>query len=303
MSTTAVSSTSTGRYERRVARSRSTGIHIGRIGIGTVGFLTVLISAWGGIIPYVGPAFGYSADGRSSWDWTRSHTVLALVPGAIGVVVGLLILGETRGLMVGRGRVSLTMAGFVAVICGSWFVIGPFAWPVISTSRTYFAGAASPLRELANLAGYSLGTGVILAGFGAYAIGWATRHQPMANTTVREVVQETTPVAVAVPVQPLASVAVPVQSEVPMHSGVPVQQAAPVIPMPFQEGMPVQQVTPLPSMPIHEDMPVYEETPAAAPVYEAVPVAVPIDDMPVAVPVDEAMPGSNPIYPDAVENE
>ncbi len=53
----------TGRYDRQTVRTESSGIHVGRIGIGTVGFLTILISAWGGIIPYVGPAFGYSADG------------------------------------------------------------------------------------------------------------------------------------------------------------------------------------------------------------------------------------------------
>ena len=102
MSTTTVGGT--GRYERRFTRSQSTGIRIGRIGIGTVGFLTILISVWGGIIPYVGPAFGYSADGAGSWDWSLAHTVLALIPGAIGVIVGVFILGETRGLTVGRGR-------------------------------------------------------------------------------------------------------------------------------------------------------------------------------------------------------
>ena len=91
------------------------GVRVGRLGIGTVGFLTILISAWGGIIPYVGPAFGYSADGTGAWHWALAHTVLALIPGMIGVLVGVFILGETRGVTAGRGRMSLTMAGLLGV--------------------------------------------------------------------------------------------------------------------------------------------------------------------------------------------
>ena len=87
----------TGRYERRFARSESAGLprrpsrHRDREFSHHLDF-----PAWGGIIPYVGPAFGYSADGTGAWHWDLAHTVLALVPGAIGVIVGILILGETR---------------------------------------------------------------------------------------------------------------------------------------------------------------------------------------------------------------
>jgi hypothetical protein len=174
MSTISISGS--GHQDRQMARTRMTGIHIGRFGIGTVGALTVLIAAWGGIVPFVGPAFGYSADGTGSWHWSLSHAVLAVVPGAIGVAIGFLILAGMRGVGVGRGRISLTLAGLIAVLCGAWFIVGPSAWPVITTSRGYFIGA-SPIHELANQVGYSLGTGLVLAACGAFAIGWASRHQ------------------------------------------------------------------------------------------------------------------------------
>ena len=86
-----------GRISRREARAGAAKVHVGRIGLGTVGLVTVLISAWGGIIPYVGPAFGYSADGTGSWHWSLSHSVLGLVPGAPGVLIGLAILGRPPG--------------------------------------------------------------------------------------------------------------------------------------------------------------------------------------------------------------
>lgn len=145
------------------------------ISLSTIGIFTVAISAWGGIVPYIGPTFGYSADGSGSWQWNLTHSVLALVPGAIGCLVGLSFLARIPEGRIGRRKTSLGMAGFIAVLCGAWFVIGPLAWPVIDNTGVYFVGA-SPLRQLANEVGYSLGTGLILAMCGAFALGWAIRH-------------------------------------------------------------------------------------------------------------------------------
>jgi hypothetical protein len=178
MSTTALSSS--GRLDRRAVRTKTAGIHVGRIGIGTVGVLTVLVAAWGGIVPFIGPTFGFSGDGTGSWHWSLTHAVLALVPGAVGIVVGGLILLQTKGIAVGRGRLSLTMAGLIAMVCGAWFIAGPLAWPVITTHGAYFV-TASPLRNLSNQVGYALGTGLILAVCGGFVVGWASRHQLKAS--------------------------------------------------------------------------------------------------------------------------
>ena len=141
-----------------------------------VGLLTVLVSAWGGIVPYLGPSFGYSADGSASWTWNLAHAVLALTPGAVGVIAGLSMLSAGSRLAFGFGRVSLAGAGLLALAAGGWFVIGPAAWPVLERTHAYFAGG-SPLRVLEYMAGYSLGTGLIVAAGGAFALGWSMRHQ------------------------------------------------------------------------------------------------------------------------------
>jgi hypothetical protein len=143
--------------------------------LGMVGILMILLGVWGGIVPYVGPIFGYSADGSSSWVWNSSHGILALVPGAAGVVAGLIVLSRASRSTVGGGRIGLAFAGLLATAAGGWFVIGPPAWRVIH-STTYFVSAA-PLRELAFVVGYSLGVGLLLVWCGAFVVGWAVRHQ------------------------------------------------------------------------------------------------------------------------------
>lgn len=172
-------------------------LRLGRVGLGTAGVVAVLASAWGGIVPYVGPLFGFSADGAGSWYWNLAHVLLALVPGAVGVLLGLFVIAESRGVVIGRGRLSLAMAGFLLILCGAWFAIGPYVWPVLN-GGTYFAGA-SHLRFFTYELGYSVGVGLVIVMCGAFVTGWASRHSP--NSAV---VAESAPAASADPVAPPA---------------------------------------------------------------------------------------------------
>jgi hypothetical protein len=136
------------------------------LGIGTAGLLTVLLGAWGGIVPFVGPLFGFSADGSPAWRWNLAHALLSLTPGAVAVAAGLLVV-LAGGSLYRPG--ALAVGGFAAALCGAWFVIGPVAWPVLEHT-TFFAGAP-PLSALAHWVGYSLGPGALLIGLGAFALG------------------------------------------------------------------------------------------------------------------------------------
>ncbi len=168
--------------QRHAAKPR---VRLGRIGLGTAGVVAVLVSAWGGIVPFVGPLFNFSGDGSGSWHWNLAHAVLAVAPGALGVLLGLFVIAESRGIVVGKGRLSLATAGTLLMVCGAWFAIGPLAWPVLSNSGTYFA-ASSHLRLLAYEVGYSIGVGLVLVVCGAFVDGWASRHQPKATAVVTE---------------------------------------------------------------------------------------------------------------------
>ena len=161
-------------FDRPDSQARA---HLGRLGIGMAGVVAVLVSAWGGIVPFVGPVFDYSGDGAAAWHWNLAHAVLALAPGTAGVLLGLFVIAESRGIAVGRGRLSLATAGLLLMICGACFAIGPLAWPVISNGSGYFV-ASTHLRVLAYEVGYGIGTGLILVVCGAFVDGWASRHQP-----------------------------------------------------------------------------------------------------------------------------
>lgn len=141
----------------------------GRLGLETAGLFAFLLGIWGAIVPYVGPTFGFSADGAPSWTWTAAHTCLFLIPGAVAMLGGLLVmLGASTSGAIGRpGATSL--GALLALSAGAWFVVGPVAWPILQGSA-FFHGY-STVREFEYWVGYSLGTGVLLASFGAFALG------------------------------------------------------------------------------------------------------------------------------------
>ena len=182
MSTSAIAGSDHAERQELDAREVRTRAHLGRFGIGTAGVVAVLVSVWGGIVPYVGPLFNYSGDGSGSWHWNLAHAVLALAPGILGVLLGLFVIAESRGVVVGKGRLSLATAGILLMICGAWFAIGPLAWPVIIDNGSGYFAASTHLRVLAYEVGYSIGTGLILVVCGAFVDGWASRHQPKATT-------------------------------------------------------------------------------------------------------------------------
>jgi hypothetical protein len=141
-----------------------------------VSLLVFLLGAWGGVVAFVGPAFGFSADGSTSWTWSKAHEVLWLAPGAAACGSALLIVVWTRRVHRGLGRLGVAGAGLMVAASGAWFAVGPVAWPVLQRSAGVFVPAA-PLRELSYLVGYSLGPAVLLCLLGGLVLGWAWRGE------------------------------------------------------------------------------------------------------------------------------
>jgi hypothetical protein len=154
-----------------------------RASLGMSGALIVLMALWGGIIPFVGSAFGFSPDGFGTYHWDLARGLLAVVPAGAALLAGLALmqLGRVAGL--GFGRMGVMLAGVLAMAAGCWFAIGPVAWPVLEGHRYLMAsGAYSAFeRELA----YALGPGLFLGIMGGLAVEFAALQSDSRNVAVQ----------------------------------------------------------------------------------------------------------------------
>lgn len=138
------------------------------------GFLALLLSAWAGIVPFIGPTFGFSPDATGSLTWNQVHAFGAVVPEAVGVLACLLIIANARRPTGFPAPGVLGTSGFLVFLCGAWLAVVPAVCPVMAGS--YFQ-AASPSRTLAYWLGLALGPGVLLTAFGGFTMGRAEREK------------------------------------------------------------------------------------------------------------------------------
>jgi|HubBroStandDraft_1064217.scaffolds.fasta_scaffold649450_1 hypothetical protein len=168
-----------------VSRIQRTDFYIPSASVGLIlgGILTLLISAWAAIVPFLGPTFGFSADGAASWTWNELHALGAVVPGALGILMCLIVLACARRPMGLQSAGMLATSGFVLFLCGAWLTVVPLVWPVLVGS--YFH-AASPLTTLEYWMGYASGPGLLMAAFGAMVIGRAGRESLTSQITLAQ---------------------------------------------------------------------------------------------------------------------
>jgi hypothetical protein len=83
----------------------------------------LLLGAWGAVIPFVGPYFDYAYTPNTTWTWTAARLFLQVLPGAVAFFAGLVLLGSAN-------RVIASLAAWLAVAAGAWFVIGSLLAPL-----------------------------------------------------------------------------------------------------------------------------------------------------------------------------
>jgi hypothetical protein len=145
------------------------------VSLALVALAMLVGGGWAAAVPYFGPSFGFSADGRAAWVWDVQHAVLALVPGAVAVAAALMILGRLPLLRRGMGTAGIGWAGALAVLAGAWLVVAPSASAAVLGSP-YFV-AASPFRAVVGPLGYALGPGLLVVACGGFAAGWSLRQR------------------------------------------------------------------------------------------------------------------------------
>jgi hypothetical protein len=130
------------------------------------GLLLILLGAWGGLIPFIGPYFHYAYTSDKAWSYTTGRLWLEILPGVAVALGGFIVLASAR-------RPLAMFGAFVAALGGAWFVVGnpvsalwnggtPEAGVPFGTTMTRLT-----LEEL----GFFLGLGVVIVFFAAVALG------------------------------------------------------------------------------------------------------------------------------------
>jgi hypothetical protein len=129
------------------------------------GLLVIVLGVWGGVIPFIGPYFHYAFGGYKTWHYTSERLWLCIIPGAVAVIGGLMLLRSSR-------RSSGLLGGWLALAAGAWFAIGP-------TISLLWHHAGNPIgapmggytRQTLEWLGYFTGLGVVIAALSAFAMG------------------------------------------------------------------------------------------------------------------------------------
>src|SRR5262249_34071537 len=108
----------TSQWDKMKAREGVSAMRIARSTGAVSGVLIALLGIWGALIPFVGPYFDYSFGINTSWHYSTDRLWLNIIPGLVAMLAGILLLAA-------RTRPAGVFAGWVAVVAGAWFAIGP----------------------------------------------------------------------------------------------------------------------------------------------------------------------------------
>ena len=144
--------------------------------LGMLALATIAVGVWAALVPSIGPLFGFGINGAAAWSWDTDRAILDLLPGAVAVLAGLLLLLSVPAAAAGRGRFLGGMGGLLAVLAGAWLVVGPSAYGALTGNPAYDIGrGAGPYWGFLLSLGYHLAPGLLLVAFGGWAWGLLPR--------------------------------------------------------------------------------------------------------------------------------
>jgi hypothetical protein len=129
------------------------------------GVLLVLLGAWGALVPFIGPHFGYAYTPNQAWIMTAGRLWLEVVPGAVAVLGGLILISSTS-------RALGLWAGWLTAVAGAWFAVGPVIsrlWGGQPQPGTPVGG--STVTSVVEQIGFFTGLGVVIVFLAATALG------------------------------------------------------------------------------------------------------------------------------------
>jgi hypothetical protein len=130
------------------------------------GTLLVLLGAWGGLIPFVGPHFHYAYTPDSTWAYTSGRLLLEVLPGAATTLGGLIVLAS-------KFRPAVFFGAWLAALSGAWFAVGGILSVLWAKDGVTMAGSpvGGTAARVAEQIGFFAGLGVVIVFLAALALG------------------------------------------------------------------------------------------------------------------------------------
>src|SRR5712691_378598 len=130
------------------------------------GLLLILLGAWGGLVPFIGPYFHYAYTPDRAWAYTTGRLWLEILPGVATALGGLIVLLSAR-------RPVAIFGAFVAALGGAWFVVGNLVSSLWNggVPEAGVPAGSSITRLAAEELGFFIGLGVVIVFFAALALG------------------------------------------------------------------------------------------------------------------------------------
>lgn len=135
--------------------------------------LLILLGAWGGLAPFVGPYFHFAYTPDKAWAYTSGRLYLSIVPGAAALLGGLLVTGTAN-------RAVGILGSLLAAVGGAWFIVGGSVIVLVVKNGSIrpgfpLAGSLGPLssatRQFLEGLGFFTGVGVLILFLAALALG------------------------------------------------------------------------------------------------------------------------------------
>jgi hypothetical protein len=127
------------------------------------GLLILLAGAWAALIPFVGHYLDFVVGPDTAFDMTAGRFWLSLLPGAVAVVGGAMLLQSGN-------RATAALGAQLALAAGVWLVIGRELSQLWTTTWAE-APAGGPDRQAAELLLYFYGVGALITALAGIAFG------------------------------------------------------------------------------------------------------------------------------------
>ncbi len=129
------------------------------------GLLLILLGAWGGLVPFIGPYFHYAYTPDAAWQLNNGRIWLEVLPAAAVLLGGLVM-------ALSKLRPTAMFGAWLAAIGGAWFAVGTVL-AALWTSKLPAQGTpvGGTVARVTEQIGFFAGLGVVIVFVAAVSLG------------------------------------------------------------------------------------------------------------------------------------